>query len=155
MAMYEREIDPTIAARLSSAAAYAVLIELAPTRSERAPTITGRKEGAIGIPEPIRGAEMPQRLQAELAHAARASALAELTASVAFAFNQPLAALMINVETALRWLDRAEPDVSKAQEVMQRALDDVHRVADIVARIRAMEAGQAPQPTALALNEVS
>ncbi|HEY2227228.1 MAG TPA: histidine kinase dimerization/phospho-acceptor domain-containing protein [Xanthobacteraceae bacterium] len=97
---------------------------------------------------------MLQRVQAEFAHAARVSMLGELTASIAHEVNQPLAALHTNGETALRWLDRSEPNVPKARELMRRLLDDAVRAAAIVARIRAMAAGQAPLQTALALHDV-
>jgi hypothetical protein len=93
-------------------------------------------------------------VQAEFAHAARVSMLGELTASIAHEVNQPLAALRTNGETALRWLDRSEPNVPKARELMRRLLDDAVRAAAIVARIRAMAAGQAPRQTALALHDV-
>jgi signal transduction histidine kinase len=59
-----------------------------------------------------------------------------------------------NGETAFRWLDRSEPSVPKARELMHRVLDDVGRASDIIARIRAMAAGRAPEQTALALHGV-
>jgi signal transduction histidine kinase len=92
--------------------------------------------GFIDISERLQAREMLQRVQAEFAHAARVSMLGELTASI------------------LRWLDRSEPNVPKARELMRRLLDDAVRAAAIVARIRAMAAGQAPQQSALALHDV-
>jgi C4-dicarboxylate-specific signal transduction histidine kinase len=80
--------------------------------------------------------------------------LGELTASIAHEVNQPLAAIQTNGETGLRWLDRSEPNVSKARELMRRVLDDAQRASNIVACIRAMPAGRAPQQTVLALRDV-
>jgi PAS domain S-box-containing protein len=110
--------------------------------------------GAIDITERVRAEERLQQVQADFAHAARLSVLGELAASIAHEVNQPLAAVMTNGETGLRWLDRPEPNVPKARELMQRVLNDASRAADIIARIRAMATRRAPQQTALALRDV-
>jgi C4-dicarboxylate-specific signal transduction histidine kinase len=110
--------------------------------------------GFIDISERVRAREMLQRVQAEFAHAARVSMLGELTASIAHEVNQPLAAMRTNGETALRWLGRSEPGVPKARALIQHIVDDAGRAAEIIARIRAMAAGRAPQYTALSLHDV-
>jgi PAS domain S-box-containing protein len=110
--------------------------------------------GAIDITDRIRAQERLQQMQADFAHAARLSVLGEFAASIAHEVNQPLAAVRTNGETGLRWLDRPEPNVPKARELMRRILNDAGRAADIIARIRAMATGRAPQHTALALHDV-
>src|SRR6185312_3274576 len=47
-----------------------------------------------------------QRTQAELAHVTRVMTLGELTSSIAHEVNQPLAAIVTNAESCLRWLER-------------------------------------------------
>src|SRR4029077_18150587 len=54
-------------------------------------------------------------LRMEFAHTARVSLLGELTASIAHEINQPLAAVLTNSKAGLRWLDRAEPNVTEAR----------------------------------------
>jgi PAS domain S-box-containing protein len=110
--------------------------------------------GFVDITERVRTQERLHQVQADFAHAARLSVLGELAASIAHEVNQPLAAMKTNGETALRWLDRPEPNVPKARELMRRVLADAGRASDIIARIRAMAAGRAPQWTALPLREV-
>jgi C4-dicarboxylate-specific signal transduction histidine kinase len=110
--------------------------------------------GLVDITERVRAQEMLQQLQANFAHAARVSMLGELTASIAHEVNQPLAAIVTSSQASMRWLDRSEPNVAKARELMQRIRDDARRAADIIARIRAMAAGRAPQHTALSLHDV-
>jgi PAS domain S-box-containing protein len=110
--------------------------------------------GFIDISEQVRARELVQQVQAEFAHAARVSMLGELTASIAHEVNQPLGAIRTNAETGLRWLDRSEPNVTKARELILRVLDDARRASDIVTRIRAMAAGHSPQPALLALRDV-
>jgi C4-dicarboxylate-specific signal transduction histidine kinase len=110
--------------------------------------------GLADVTQRVRTQERLQQLHADIAHAARLSVLGELAASIAHEVNQPLAAMRTNGETGLRLLDRAEPNVPKARELMQHIVDDAGRAADIIARIRAMAVGRAPQQTALALHEV-
>jgi PAS domain S-box-containing protein len=110
--------------------------------------------GAIDITDRVRAQERLQQVQADFAHAARLSVLGGIAASIAHEVNQPLAAVRTNGETGLRWLDRPKPDVPKARASMQRILDDACRAADIIAQIRAMASGRAPQQTALALHDV-
>jgi C4-dicarboxylate-specific signal transduction histidine kinase len=87
-------------------------------------------------------------------HAAMITTLGLLTASVAHEVNQPLAAIVTNGETCLRWLNRAEPDIERARELTRRVIADARRAFEIIDRIRAMAKGQAPQFTALPLNEI-
>ena len=74
--------------------------------------------------------------EAELAHANRVATMGELTASIAHEVNQPLAALLTNAETAVRWLARQPPNLEKAKPLIDRIISDGKRAADIVSRIR-------------------
>jgi signal transduction histidine kinase len=87
-------------------------------------------------------------------HAARITTLGLLTASVAHEVNQPLAAIVTNGETCLRWLNRAEPDIERARELTKRVIADARRASEIIDRIRTMAKGQAPQFTPLPFNEI-
>jgi PAS domain S-box-containing protein len=77
-----------------------------------------------------------KRAEAELAHANRVATMGELTASIAHEVNQPLAALLTNAETAVRWLSRQPPDLKKTRQSIDRTINDGKRAADIVTRIR-------------------
>ena len=111
--------------------------------------------GAVmDITERVRGREMLQRVQADFAHAARMSMLGELTASIAHEVNQPLAAIAINGEVALRLLNRSEPDLADVRELAKSVVADARRAADVIARVRAMATRQAPEQTLLSVDEV-
>jgi PAS domain S-box-containing protein len=110
--------------------------------------------GFIDVSERIRAQERLAQVQADFARSARLSVLGELAASIAHEVNQPLAAMRTNGETGLRWLNRSEPNVPKARELMERVLTDADRASDIIARIQAMAAGRAPQQAALGLHDV-
>ena len=77
-----------------------------------------------------------KRAEAELAHANRVATMGQLTASIAHEVNQPIAALLTNAGTAVRWLARQPPNLEKAKPLIDRIISDGKRAADIVSRIR-------------------
>ena len=93
--------------------------------SGRHPTPTGQKRRAT-------------RVRSELAHVGRVVSLGALTASIAHEVNQPLASIITNGETGLRWLAKPEPDLEKLQRIYERIVDDARRAAEIIDRIRTM-----------------
>lgn len=95
-----------------------------------------------------------RQLQADFSHAARISTLGELTSSIAHEVNQPLAAIMTNAETSLRWLARPDTDLAKVRQLTTRIAASARRADDIVGRIRGMAAKQPPELLPLNLNEV-
>jgi signal transduction histidine kinase len=88
------------------------------------------------------------QLQADLAHAARVAMLGELTASIAHEVNQPLGAVVNNGNAALRWLNRAEPELGEVQRSLERLIEEARRAADIIARTRALAVKGAPERAA-------
>ena len=94
------------------------------------------------------------KARSELAHVSRVTSLGVLSASIAHEINQPLAAIITNGETSLRWLARAEPDVEKARELTRRVVADARRAAEIIDRIRAMATRRAPEQTPLSLDDI-
>jgi PAS domain S-box-containing protein len=82
--------------------------------------------------------EALSKARAELAQVARITSLGVLTASIAHEVNQPLAAIITNGETSLRWLARPEPNFAKVDELTRRLVADARRAADIIDRIRGM-----------------
>jgi C4-dicarboxylate-specific signal transduction histidine kinase len=89
----------------------------------------------------------------ELAHASRVVTMGQFTASIAHEVNQPLAALLTNAETALRWLGRQPPDLEKARPSIERVINDGKRAADIVGRIRDFSRKAPVRKESLEVNE--
>lgn len=106
------------------------------------------------ITERLRMEAQLRRLQADFAHAARVSMLGELATSIAHEVRQPLAAIVTNAETSLRWLARDEPNVAKASELITRIAASARRANDIIQRVRSMAAKQEPERSVLDLTEV-
>jgi C4-dicarboxylate-specific signal transduction histidine kinase len=106
------------------------------------------------ITERLRTEAQLRRLQADFAHAARVSMLGELATSIAHEVKQPLAAIVTNAETSLRWLAREEPNLAKASELITRVVASAQRANDIIQRVRSMAVKQEPERLVLDLAEV-
>jgi PAS domain S-box-containing protein len=94
-----------------------------------------------------------KRAEAELAHANRVATMGQLSASIAHEVNQPLAALLTNAETAVRWLARQPPNLEKAKPLIDRIIGDGKRAADIVSRIRDFSKKAPARKEDLGINE--
>ena len=94
-----------------------------------------------------------REVQLELAHANRVVTMGELTASIAHEVKQPLAALLTNAETAVRWLTRQPPNLERAKPLVDRIIDDGKRAVDIVSRIRDLSKKTAIRKENLKINE--
>ena len=94
-----------------------------------------------------------KRAEAELAHANRVATMGQLSASIAHEVNQPIAALLTNAETAVRWLARQPPNLEKAKSSIDRIIGDGRRAADIVSRICDFSKKAPAQKEELEINE--
>ena len=94
------------------------------------------------------------KVRSELAHVSRVVSLGALTASIAHEVNQPLASIVTNGETGLRWLDRPDPSFEKVQQVLRRVVNDARRAADIIDRIRTMASRGAPKQSETTFAEI-
>ena len=91
--------------------------------------------------------------QTELAHASRVVTMGQFTASIAHEVNQPIAAALMNAETALRWLARQPPNLEKTKQSIDRIICDGKRAADIVSRIRDFSKKAPVRKESLEVNE--
>ncbi len=91
---------------------------------------------------------------AEIARVSRALSVGELASSIAHEINQPIAAIVTNGQTTLRWLDREAPDVEMAKAAAERTIRDAERASAVVGRVRGMLAKAAPEFMALDVNMV-
>jgi predicted ATPase/signal transduction histidine kinase len=108
----------------------------------------------VDLTERVHAQEMLLQVQADFAHAARVSMLGELTASIAHELKQPLAAIAMNGEASLSWLDRPVPDLAAARATSTRIIADARRAVEIFGRIRAMAIRRAPERTLVSLDEL-
>ncbi|UYY58086.1 PAS domain-containing protein [Sphingomonas sp. S2-65] len=72
----------------------------------------------------------------EFARANRVATVGAFSASIAHELNQPIASMVMDAQTALRWLQREEPDIGSAERSLERLTRTTQRVAGIVKRTR-------------------
>jgi two-component system, NtrC family, sensor kinase len=92
--------------------------------------------------------------EAELARAARIMAMGQISASIAHEVNQPIAAIVLNGQTCLRWLSGAAPDLAEARDRVKHIVEDATRAAEVISRIRGLTGKKAGERGPVDLNEV-
>jgi PAS domain S-box-containing protein len=95
-----------------------------------------------------------KKTESELARVARTLTVGELTASIAHEVNQPLAAMVINANACVRWLDAPTPGLDEARAAAGRSAYEGARAADVIARIRALLTKGEPVRAQLRINDV-
>jgi C4-dicarboxylate-specific signal transduction histidine kinase len=74
----------------------------------------------------------------ELGHVARFTTMGGMTASLAHELKQPLAAIALNANAGLRWLERPTPDVDEARRALMDIVEDVDRSTEVIDSIRSI-----------------
>jgi signal transduction histidine kinase len=92
--------------------------------------------------------------QLTLAHASRVNAMGEVAAGMAHELNQPLAAMLSNVQAAARWLEDDPPEIADAREAAAAAVKQARRAGEILQRLRSFISPQAGLREAVDLNVV-
>ncbi|HUD29210.1 MAG TPA: ATP-binding protein [Novosphingobium sp.] len=75
-------------------------------------------------------------LERDLIRASRITTMGALSATIAHEVNSPLAAVLSHAEAGLRWLDRAQPDLSEVRAAIAGIVADASRARDVVVRTR-------------------
>jgi C4-dicarboxylate-specific signal transduction histidine kinase len=76
--------------------------------------------------------------RSELAHVARITTLSTLAASIAHEVSQPLAGIVTNATTCIRFLDAEPPNVEAARATAARTVRDGNRASEVITRLRAL-----------------
>jgi signal transduction histidine kinase len=82
--------------------------------------------------------------QDELARASRLTFMGELAGSIIHEINQPLAAIVTNAETGLRWLRADAPDLDEIRDAVESVAHDARRAGRIVSGMRALARKASP-----------
>jgi len=106
------------------------------------------------ISERMNAEQQLRKLQADFTHAGRIATLGELATSIAHEVNQPLAAIVTNGETSLRWLARDDHNVDKVTQLTSKIVSNARRASEIIQRIRGMAAKHEPEKRLIDLNEI-
>jgi PAS domain S-box-containing protein len=98
--------------------------------------------------------EALQKLQAELAHGARATTMGELAATIAHELNQPLGAIVNNANVALKIAPKESEGQGELAEVLSDIVRDAERASAIIARIRRPMERRTPGREPLQINDL-
>jgi len=93
---------------------------------------------ALDVTAQIAAEQALQQSASELTRVSRIATLGALTASIGHEVNQPLAAVVINGEAALRWLGRDEPDLDEVRTCIGETVHEGRRAAEIIQRLRSL-----------------
>ena len=95
-----------------------------------------------------------QQKEAELARASRISMASLLSGSLAHELNQPLGAIVCNVQAAQQYLAQPRPSWEEVRDVLADIEADSKRAGGIIHRLRALYQKTGQQRTPLQLNQV-
>ena len=109
---------------------------------------------AVDITERKRAEEALRVAQTELAHAARLTALGELTASIAHEVNQPLTGVITYGDACLRWLGRETPRLDQARSAVEQMISGARLASDVIARTRGLSKKGALERARLDVNQL-
>jgi PAS domain S-box-containing protein len=115
-------------------------------------TFRGYFGSCIDITDSKRAQDELRVTQSELARVARLSTIAELTASIAHDIRQPLAAIELNSNAALRRLADTRPDLDEVRAALTSIVDEGRRASRVIGRIRMMLKKGEPEKSRLNLN---
>jgi PAS domain S-box-containing protein len=94
-----------------------------------------------------------REVQLELEHANRVATIGQLSASIAHEVNQPIAAVVTNAHTALRWLEAQLPNLDKARQAIGRIVENGNRASEVIGGIRSLIRKEPPRRDRLEMNE--
>jgi signal transduction histidine kinase len=96
--------------------------------------------------------EAHQRLT-ELARINRRATVGELSASIAHELNQPLSAILHNVEAAQLMFQSGSPDLAEIRAILADIQSDDERASEVIRRLRRLLAKAPTRPQEFDLNE--
>lgn len=79
-----------------------------------------------------------ERNRRDLAHLTRVSTVGQLASSLAHELNQPLTAILSNVQAAQRFLEADPIDLAEVREILKDVVQDDYRASEVIRRIRAI-----------------
>ncbi|HEX4469167.1 MAG TPA: ATP-binding protein [Gemmatimonadaceae bacterium] len=114
----------------------------------------GLVANVVDISDRKRAEEGQRKAEAELAHVTRLTTLGEMAASIAHEINQPLTAIVANATASRNWLMRPERGLDRVHDALADIVNDGHRAAEVIQRVRQLATKSDPKKGDLDVNEV-
>jgi signal transduction histidine kinase len=93
-------------------------------------------------------------LEGRLAQASRLAAMGELTASIAHEINQPISAILSNVDAAEMLLESGPQHIAELREVLRDIRNDDLRASEVIRHVRGLATKGQSEVESFDLNEV-
>jgi PAS domain S-box-containing protein len=93
-------------------------------------------------------------LEQRMAQAARLAAMGELTASIAHEINQPISAILSNVDAAEMLIESGPQHIAELREVLRDIRSDDLRASEVIRHVRGLTTKRQSQIESFDLNEV-
>ncbi|WP_051955464.1 two-component system sensor histidine kinase NtrB [Beijerinckia mobilis] len=106
------------------------------------------------VTEQKRAEEALNKSRAELSHMTRVMTLGELASSIAHEVRQPIAAVVTDGDSCLRWLLRDVPDLLEVRACVERMIANARRTDQVVTRLRALATKDKAERTLFDINEI-
>ena len=116
--------------------------------------LSGTATQMIGALDDVTGRHDADELNHRLAQASRLTAMGELAASIAHEINQPVAAVLGNVDAARMMLDSQRLDRGELRAILDDIRRDNLRTGDIVRHIRGLANKRGTEKSSFDLNEL-
>ncbi len=98
----------------------------------------GRVLGVSTVVQEISERRQLQQATRELAHASRLAVAGELTASIAHEINQPLGAILSNVDAAEMLLSSSPASLDEVRQILDEIRSDDLRASEVIRRLRTL-----------------
>jgi PAS domain S-box-containing protein len=98
----------------------------------------GKPRQLVAALRDITERRLTEELNQRLAHASRLTAMGELTASIAHEINQPISAILSNVDAAEMLLDAGASDTAEFRQILKDIRDDDLRASEVIQHIRGL-----------------
>jgi PAS domain S-box-containing protein len=115
----------------------------------------GRPLQMVGAVTDITERSDADELSRRLAHASRLTAMGELTASIAHEINQPMSAILSNVDAAEMLLDAGEIQGDELRRILDDIRSDDLRASEVIRHIRGLANKRETQIESFDINELA
>jgi C4-dicarboxylate-specific signal transduction histidine kinase len=96
--------------------------------------------------------EASRRAEADLARVARLTMMGELVASIAHEINQPLAAIVMDGSSGLRWLNDNQRNLEEARNAFSRIVNEATRAGHVIRTLRTLVKKAVPEVAKFDIN---
>jgi C4-dicarboxylate-specific signal transduction histidine kinase len=99
-----------------------------------------------------RADEVLRRGETDLVRVARLTRMGELAASIAHEINQPLAAIVMDGSSGLRWLNEKQRNLEEARNAFSRIVSEATRAGHVIRSLRALVTKAVPEVAKFDIN---